>query len=107
MLALAWANLMHNKVRTALSALAVGLGIMLMLVSQGLASGSIAEVAQRMQSVDAELVILPAQDNIIFTNGAPFPRIYRRYIEKQADEHGPLATAVIPVLFGQVHMGGQ
>ncbi len=107
MLALAWANLMHNKVRTALSALAVGLGIMLLLVSNGLAGGSIAEVAQRMQSVDAELVILPAQDNIIFTNGAPFPRIYRKYIEKQGDERGPLATAIIPVLFGQVHMGGQ
>jgi len=107
MLALAWATLMHNKVRTALSALAVGLSIMLLLVSNGLAGGSIAEVAERMQSVDAELVILPAQDNIIFTNGAPFPRLYRRYIEKQADERGPLATAVIPVFFGQVHMGGQ
>lgn len=107
MLALAWANLMHNKVRTALSALAVGLGIMLLLVSKGLAGGSIAEVAERMQSVDAELVILPAQDNIIFTNGAPFPRLYRKYIEKRADENGPIATAVVPVFFGQVHMGGQ
>jgi putative ABC transport system permease protein len=107
MLALAWANLMHNKVRTALSALAVGIGIMLMLVSKGLAGGSIAEVAQRMQSVDAELVVLPAQDNIIFTNGAPFPRIFRKHIERQTDKRGPLATAVIPVFFGQVHMGGQ
>jgi putative ABC transport system permease protein len=107
MLALAWANLMHNKVRTALSALAVGIGIMLMLVSNGLAGGSIAEVAERMQSVDAELVILPAQDNVIFTNGAPFPRIYRQYLEKQSDERGPLAAAVIPVFFGQVRLGGQ
>ncbi|MBU0617740.1 MAG: ABC transporter permease [Planctomycetes bacterium] len=107
MLALAWANLMHSKVRTALSALAVGLGIMLLLVSKGLAGGSIAEVAERMQSVDAELVVLPAQDNIIFTNSAPFPRAVRRFIEKQADESGPLAAAVIPVFFGQIHMGGQ
>lgn len=107
MLALAWANLMHNKVRTTLSALAVGLGIMLLLISNGLAGGSIAEVAERMQSVDAELVVLPAQDNIIFTNGAPFPRLYRKYIEKQADRRGPLAAAVIPVFFGQVRMGGQ
>ncbi len=107
MLALAWANLMHNKVRTALSALAVGLGIMLMLVSKGLAGGSIAEVARRMQSVDAELVVLPAQDNIIFTNSAPFPRVFRKYIEKQTDENGPLAIAVIPAFFGQIHMGGQ
>lgn len=107
MLALAWANLMHSKVRTALSALAVGLGIMLMLVSKGLAGGSIAEVAERMQSVDAELVVLPAQDNIIFTNSAPFPGAVRRFIERQSDGEGPLATAVIPVFFGQIRMGGQ
>lgn len=107
MLALAWANLMHRKLRTALSALAVGLGIALMLISRGLASGSIAEVNQRMQSVDAELVILPAQDNIIFTSGAPFPGIFEGYIARQADDRGPLATAVIPVFFGQVRMGGQ
>jgi ABC-type lipoprotein release transport system permease subunit len=107
MLALAWANLMHSKVRTVLSALAVGLGIMLMMISKGLASGSIAEVAERMQSVDAELVVLPAQDNIIFTNSAPFPRAVRRFIEQQADDQGALATAVIPVFFGQIHMGGQ
>ena len=107
MLALAWANLLHGKTRAAISVLAVGLGIMLMLISKGLANGSIAEVAERMQSVDAELVILPAQDNIIFTNSAPFPLGLQRFIEKQADDAGTLAAAVIPVFFGQIHMGGQ
>ena len=107
MLMLAWANLMHRKLRTVLSTLAVGLGIMLMLISKGLANGSISEVSERMQSVDAELVILPAQDNIIFTNGAPFPGSFVPYLARQADERGPLATAVIPVFFGQVRMGGQ
>ncbi len=107
MLALVWANLTHHKLRTVLSALAVGIGIMLMLVSRGLASGSIAEVDQRMQSVDAELLVIPAQDNVIFTNGAPFRGVHERFLEQQADEYGPLARAVIPVLFGQVRMGGQ
>lgn len=107
MFALAWANLTHHKLRTLLSALAVGIGIMLMLVSKGLAGGSLAEVSQRMQSVDAELVVLPAQDNIIFTGGAPFRGLHERYLARQADEHGPLAAAVIPVVFGQVKMGGQ
>lgn len=107
MFALAWANLMHHKLRTGLSALAVGLGIALLLVSKGLANGSIAEVNERMQSVDAELVVLPAQENIIFTNGAPFPGVFERYLARQADARGPLATAVIPVFFAQVRMGGQ
>lgn len=107
MFSLALANLGHRRLRTALSALAVGIGIMLMLVSRGLASGSIEEVNQRIQSVDAELVVLPAQDNIIFTNGAPFRGIHERFLQKQADDVGPLARAVIPVFFGQVKMGGQ
>ena len=107
MIALAWANLTHHKLRSLLSALAVGIGIMLMLVSKGLASGSLAEVDQRMQTVDAELVVLPAQDNIIFTNGAPFRGIHERFLARQTDEQGPLAAAVIPVFFGQVKMGGQ
>jgi len=104
---LAWADLIHHRVRTVLSALAVGIGIMLMLVSRGLASGSIAEVDRRMQSVDAELVVLPAQDNIIFTNGAPFRGIHERLLARQTDARGPLAQLVIPVFFGQVYMAGQ
>lgn len=107
MLALAWSNLTHHKLRTLLSALAVGIGIMLLLVSGGLASGSIAEVDQRMQSVDAELVVLPAQDNIIFTNGAPFRAAHERFLRDYADPQGPLAEVVIPIFFGQVKMAGQ
>lgn len=107
MLALAWANLSHHRLRTALSALAVGIGIMLLLVSRGLARGSIAEVDRRMQSVDAELVVLPSQDNIIFTNGAPFRQMHARYLREQTDARGPLTTAIVPVFFGQVKMAGQ
>jgi putative ABC transport system permease protein len=107
MIALAWANLAHHKLRTVLSALAVGIGIMLMLVSRGLAEGSIAEVNDRMQSVDAELVVLPAQDNIIFTNGAPFRAAHERYLRRLGDDARPLADDVIPVFFGQVRMAGQ
>ena len=107
MLSLAWANLMHHQLRTALSALAVGLGIALMLVSKGLSNGSLAEVNDRLQTVNAELVVLPAQDNVIFTNGAPFPGLFERYLARQSDDRGPLAAAVIPVFWGQVSMGGQ
>lgn len=107
MLALAWANLMHHKLRSLLSALAVGIGIMLLLVSRGLAGGSLAEVNQRMQSVDAELVVLPAQDNIIFTSGAPFRAAHERHLARQSDAAGPLAAEIVPVLFGQVRMAGQ
>ena len=107
LLSLAWANLTHNPVRTLLSALAVGVGIALMLVSKGLASGSIDEVAARMESVDAELVVLPAQDNIIFTSGASLGRSVRRLIADAHDAAGPYAATIIPVFFAQARMAGQ
>jgi len=107
MLALAWANLTHHKLRSVLSALAVGIGIMLMLVSKGLATGSIAEVDQRMQSVEAELIILPSQDNAIMTFGNPFRAGHERCARECADADGRLAEAVVPVFVSQVHMGGQ
>lgn len=107
MLTLALANLMHQKLRTALSALAVGLGLTLFLVSKGLASGSIGEVADRMQSVQAQLMILPAQENTIYSGGAVFSRSWGNALTEVADEQGPLAQTVIPVFWGQVRMGGQ
>ena len=107
LLGLAWADVTHHRLRTFLSALAVGIGIMLMLISRGLAAGSMDEVNQRMQSVDAELVVLPAQESIIFMNGAPFRGAHERALAREADERGPLADAVIPVFFAQVQMGGQ
>lgn len=107
MFRLACANLLHHRLRTLLSILAVGIGIALMLVSGGLAHGSIAEVAQRMQSVDAELVVLPRQENVIFSGGAVFPGSFERALRELSDERGPLAAAVIPAFFGQVKMGGQ
>jgi putative ABC transport system permease protein len=106
-LALAWANLTHRKLRTALSALAVGIGIALMLISKGLAAGSLAEVNQRMQSVDAGLVIVPASGDVVFTNGARFVPEYQRYVERVADDKGPLASDVVPVYFAQVELARQ
>ena len=107
MLALAWANLTHHRLRTILSALAVGLGLALFLVSKGLASGSIGEVADRMQSVQAELIILPNQENMIFSGGAVFGRRYEEHLLSLADEQGPITREVIPVFWANVKMGGQ
>ncbi|MEW6250237.1 MAG: FtsX-like permease family protein [Planctomycetota bacterium] len=107
MFSLAWANLMHHKLRTVLSALAVGIGIMLLLVSRGLANGSIAEVDGRMQSVAAELVVLPPGENFVFQNFAPFRGSHERLLRELADQSGPLASDVIPIYFEQVLLGGQ
>lgn len=107
MLSLAWSNLTHHKLRAGLSALAVGMGLALFLVSKGLAHGSISEVADRMESVQAELLILPGQENMIFSGGAIFPEAYRDELAGVRDDSGPLAAEVIPAFWGQIRMGGQ
>ena len=98
---------MHRKVRSGLSILAVGIGIAMMIVMLALSHGTLDEVAQRMQSVDAELIVLPRQDNVIFTAGAPFSDKMIPIIADTAIDGEPVIQSVIPVMFDQVRMGGQ
>ena len=107
MFALAWANLTHHQLRTLLSALAVGLGLALFLLSKGMASGSVGEVAERMRSVSAQLIVLPNQENLIFSGGAVFSQRYEQHLAGLRDENGPIARDVIPVFWASVIMGGQ
>ncbi|MBN2376511.1 MAG: ABC transporter permease [Sedimentisphaerales bacterium] len=57
MLKLALANLTHRKIRSALSVLAVAIAITLLLVLVGLSRGTLNEVSNRMQSVQAEIIV--------------------------------------------------
>ena len=54
---LAISNLTHRKVRSGLSILAVAIAITLLLILVGLSNGTLNEVSDRMQSVDAEIVV--------------------------------------------------
>jgi ABC-type antimicrobial peptide transport system permease subunit len=101
------ANVMHRKARTCLSVLAVGIGIAMLIVMLALSHGTLSEVSDRMQSVDAELVVLPRQDNVIFTAGAPFSDKYVELIAETEVGGRKVVEAVIPVMFDQVRMGGQ
>ncbi len=101
------ANVLHRKVRSALSILAVSIGIAMMIVMLALSHGTLNEVAQRMESVDADLIILPRQDNVIFTAGAPFSdKMIPRIAETRVDGRLVVRT-VVPVMFDQIRMGGQ
>jgi putative ABC transport system permease protein len=101
------AYVMHRKVRSGLSILAVGIGIAMLIVMLALTHGTLREVAQRMQSVDADLIVLPRQDNVIFTAGAPFSDKYIPLIEESEVDGEPAVRAVIPVMFDQIRMAGQ
>ncbi len=107
MLALPVANLLHNKLRSLLCAAAVGIGVAMMVVQLSLSHGMLNEVADRMQSVDAELIVLPENANVIFQGGAIFSDAYRGIIERAELDGKPLAKDAIPVFLDTVRLGGQ
>ena len=107
MLALPVANLLHHKLRSALCAAAVGIGVAMMVVQLSLSHGMLDEVADRMQSVDAELIVLPENANVIFQGGAIFSDRYRQIIESTTLDGAPLAREAIPVFLDTVRLGGQ
>jgi putative ABC transport system permease protein len=107
MASLAVANLMHRKLRSGLSVAAVAIGVAMLIVMLGLSHGTLDEVAERVQSVDAELIVLPQHENVIFTGGAAFGAKYRPLIERTELDGRPVVKAVIPVLFDTIRLGGQ
>ena len=65
------ANLLHHKLRSALSALGVGIGVCMLITLSGLSRGSLEEVADRWEAVDADLIVYAARwgDNITTISG--------------------------------------
>ncbi len=53
------ANLLHHKLRSSLSALGIGIGICMLVTLSGLSRGSLYEVANRWEAVDADLFAYP------------------------------------------------
>ncbi len=87
-MSLALANLLHHKVRSLLSALAVGIGVAMLVTLLGLTHGSLDEVTQRMRAVDADLLAAPAEwDAVIGASGAPLS-------EKHADKAREVAAVI-------------
>jgi len=107
MLALPVANLLHHKLRSFLCAAAVGIGVAMMVVQLSLSHGMLDEVADRMQSVDAELIVLPENTSVIFSGGAMFSDKYRDIIESEQLDGTPLARKAIPVFLDTIRLGGQ
>ncbi|GAF90721.1 unnamed protein product, partial [marine sediment metagenome] len=103
---LALANLLHYKLRSALSALGIGIGICMLVTLSGLSRGSLYEIADRWESVDAELFAYPEiwEQNITALSGVG---LSDRCAEKILEEHGDIVRGVVPVFLWNVRLGGQ
>jgi putative ABC transport system permease protein len=104
---LALAHLLHRKLRTSLSVLAVAIGITMLLVMLGLSHGMLNEVAERVQSVDAELIVLPENESVIFTAGAAFTSKIGPVIDGFEFEGRRVVKRTIGVMLDTLQMGGQ
>lgn len=91
---LAVAAILQKKVRSAITVLAVGIGVALLLVLVGLTRGSIDEVARRIQNVGADILVQPAgSTSFLALKSGILPE---RYAEKLREVPG--VAAVSPVV---------
>ena len=99
-------NLMHHKLRSLLSAFGIGIGICMLVTLSGLARGSLFEVADRWESVDADLIVLPRGwgNKSADRSGAA---LFDRYADVIAARHGAEVQRVVPVFLSQMELAGQ
>lgn len=100
------ANLMYHKLRSALSALGIGMGICMLVTLSGLARGSLFEVADRWEAVDADLTMYSYTqgENSGFPRG---PGLSDGIADLIRDKHPKDVERVVPVFLWLVKMGGQ
>src|SRR5437870_1536177 len=57
---LVFSNMLHRPARTIVSIIGIGIGVLLIVFTIGLANGSLRERAQREENVGAEIMLRPA-----------------------------------------------
>lgn len=100
------ANILHHKLRSVLCAVGIGIGICMLVTLSGLARGSLAEVADRWESIDADLIAYPDiwGQNITTLAGVA---LSDRYAAKISEAGGDAVQNVVPVFLWQMKLAGQ
>ncbi len=100
------ANLLHHKLRSVLSALGIGIGICMLVTLSGLSRGSLFEVAERLESVDADLIVSPRGwgNNTADKSGSALPDKYAKVI---LERHGDIVARAVPVFIWPIRLAGQ
>jgi len=101
------ANILHRKLRTGLSVLAVGIGISMLIVLVSLSRGSIDEVVKPWASIRAELWVLPRSVDVITAKGDYLDdRVIQRILEAKIDGK-TVVSGVTPVFKASMRLAGQ
>ena len=105
------ANVLHHKLRSALGALGVAIGVCMLVTLSGLSRGSLDEVADRWEAVNADLIVYPAHwlDNITSIDGGGLGEADAAEVSRVTvgPDARPAVQRVIPVFLGRSSIGGQ
>ena len=106
---MAWlplANILHRRLRSALAALGIGIAVCMLISLSGLARGSLFEIADRWESVNADLIMMaPGWGKQVTTNMGS--GLSDRYAELLAEQFGDEVESIIPVFVWRVELAGQ
>ena len=105
------ANVLHHKLRSALGALGVAIGVCMLVTLSGLARGSLNEVADRWEAVNADLIVYPARwlDNITTIDGGGLSQADAAEVGRitVGGNPSPAIERVVPVFLSRASIGGQ
>ncbi|MGH9861759.1 MAG: ABC transporter permease, partial [Candidatus Acidiferrales bacterium] len=94
-------NVLHRPIRTAISVIAVGVEVMLVVIVVGLTSGLLQDTAKRVEGVGADIMLQPPSASVFMAfSGAPMPITIKDKLAEMAH-----VQAVAPVLL-QFNSGG-
>lgn len=95
-------NVVHRPIRTAVSVVAVGVEVALVLIIVGLTSGLLQETAKRIEGIGADIMVQPPSASVFLAfSGAPMPIKIRDRLEQLK-----YVEAVAPVLLQFSSSGG-
>src|ERR1035441_757791 len=98
------ANIMHYKLRSVLSAVGIGVGICMLITVSGLTRGSLFEVSDRWEAIDADLIVYPSKQDVTIISGG---LLSDHQVQKVAQENPRLVAKVVPVYFMRVRFANQ
>ncbi len=105
---LAFANLWHHKLRSALVSFGVSIGVAMLVTMLALSHGTLGEVASRVKSVQADLIVLPSKSSLIFNDGALLSDKYIPKILAVRHREQQVVSRVIPAFLSVIpEMAGQ
>ena len=106
MLPLPLANILQHKLRSLLTAAGIAVAVCMLITLSGVARGTLYEIADRWDSVDADLMLLPRglRSDSVTISGSQLPDGLAEIIRTR---HGDMAELVVPVFLWQVPMAGQ